>query len=399
MRLNAGTVSAPASRVIRLTQPLTLTGITAVTVNRAITGTPTAVVDRDANLLRTVGVSVTDYQMRLESFGGVPSSVAWSSGNPAVATVDAEGYVTHVANGSATITATAAGQSTSLTLTLSSTSGATVDELASYVSGSLAANATAAVDSRIAGKSPAAALPIFTTQNHSDGVYVRNTSCWAADLDLTCISPWNSVGGNLRAGTLISPRHVLFAAHYPAVAGMSIRFVSADNTVTTRTVSAVLTHPSYVPYFPDIQIGVLNSDVPAGIGFSRVLPATWADKLPAIVSERPIPTLCLDQEEKALVTDWFAATVLDRALFIAPYTINYQNRLAFYEDKVGGDSGNPAFLIVNNQLVLVTVWTNGGAGRGTFTTPQIAAINTMMATLGGGYQLTEVDLAGFPTYP
>jgi hypothetical protein len=177
---------------------------------------------------------------------------------------------------------------------------------------------------------------------------------------------------------------------------MSIRFVQADNTVVTRTVSAVLTHPSYVPYFPDIQVGVLNSDVPESVTFARVLPADWSEYLPLLNIVRSLPCLCLDQEEKALVTD--LSSLGSSANFVAPSQLNFAQRLAFYEPKIGGDSGNPAFLIVNDELVLLTVWTFGGAGAGTFVTPQIAAINAMMTALGGGYQLTEIDLSGFPTY-
>jgi hypothetical protein len=396
MRFNAGTVADPATRRIRFTQPLSLTSLTAVLVNRATGGTTENVTDRDANLLRTTGGRVTDYQMRLESFGGVVTTPEWASSNTDIATVDSDGYVSHVSNGDVTITASAAGQSVSASLTLSSTTGATTDDLISYVSGSMAFSVSDAVDSRIAGRSPSNALRIFTTQDHVGGVYVRNTSCWAADLDLTPISPWNSVGANTRAGTLISPRHVIFAAHYPAVAGMTIRFVQADNTVVTRTVTAVRTHPDYVPYFPDIQVGVLNSDVPAGITFAKVLPVSWEDKIAALGFSRSLPALCLDQEEKALISDWGYGVSL--ANFTSRGSLNTAQRALFYESKIGGDSGNPAFLIVNDQLVLLTVWTYGGAGSGTFTTPQIAAINAMMTTLGGGYQLTEIDLSGFPTY-
>jgi hypothetical protein len=85
------------------------------------------------------------------------------------------------------------------------------------------------------------------------------------------------------------------------------------------------------------------------------------------------------------------------------------NRLEFYESKISGDSGNPAFLILDlgngPELVLLTLWTFGGSGSGTFITPHITAINAMIATSdaqagngGTGYTLTEADLSGFTNF-
>src|SRR5690606_28820364 len=57
----------------------------------------------------------------------------------------------------------------------------------------LAENAAQAIDSRIAGATPSSAMPIFTTQDHGAGTYIRNPDCWAADLrGLSALSPWNA---------------------------------------------------------------------------------------------------------------------------------------------------------------------------------------------------------------
>jgi len=66
---------------------------------------------------------------------------------------------------------------------------------------------------------------------------------------------------------------------------------------------------------------------------------------------------------------------------------------------MNGDSGNPMFIIVNDQPVLLTVWTSGGPGRGTSVTAFKDDINGMMNDLGGGYQLEEIDLSGFNVLP
>jgi hypothetical protein len=68
---------------------------------------------------------------------------------------------------------------------------------------------------------------------------------------------------------------------------------------------------------------------------------------------------------------------------------------------INGDSGNPAFIILNDQPVLLTVWTEGGAGVGTSLTAFKSDVNQIMSdleelfSLTNGFQLTEIDLSDF----
>jgi hypothetical protein len=346
----------------------------------------------------TGAVTVNDYQLIPLSFGGAgDQSGVFSSSNPAVASVNANGFAQHVSPGTSTFTFTGGGASAQITLSFTSTGGSTTDTFQGHATGSLAAHVAGTIDGLLAGKSASNALRIFTSQDHTNQVYVRNPDVWAHSLPqcLTCLSPWNTTGGSRRAGTLISPRHIIFAAHYQIGVGATVRFVAMDGTVVNRTMTAKLTHPNYAPHFPDITIGVLDSDVPETISFARVLPDDWADYLPSQNSSNDgrLPTLTLDQEEKALVTDWYRETTMTS--FITP---SDPQRLAFYESKISGDSGNPAILPVNGLPVILTVWTYGGAGSGSSIREQKTAINTMMNSLGGGYQLTEIDLSSFPSY-
>lgn len=402
MKLNGGIISSRPSRRYRGAY---LNGFWFDTgapqpIERVLSGvTSGPQADKDAILtVRSPAVAVDDFSIPVVTYSRTrEEGLALGSSNPAVAQVQGT-RIEYVSNGSAVVTVSSPTRSVQVPVTFASRSGQIVRSFSSWVSGSAAHAATHAVDSRIAGKSPASALRIFTVQNHAQGVYQRNPDLWCGDLGhLTCISPWNSAGGATRAGTLISPRHVIFAAHYQLEVGSTVRFVKLNGEVVDRQVAAKLVHPAYSPHYPDLAVALLDSDVPTGIEWARILPAGWATRLPSIAQGNPsfrVASLTLDQEEKALVTDlyWLGA----RAHFIAPTDIQ---RLAFYEEKVGGDSGNPAFLILNGQFVLITVWTYGGAGSGTFISDQIAAINAMMAALGGGYQLTEADLTGFPNYP
>lgn len=234
-----------------------------------------------------------------------------------------------------------------------------------------------------AAGAPAMSKPIYTTQDFLNRVFVRNPNCWAADIDLTGLSPWNQGDANRRAGTLISPRHIAFAAHYPlstTPGNNEIVFVTQQNVTVTRQVVASVVAAA------DIQIGLLDADVPSTIAYYKVLPRDWRTHLPA--SNR-LPMLHLDQEEKALVRDMnglgatsnysFHSTPLDPV------------RLSFSETLIGGDSGNPAFLVLDDEAILIL--THHYANGGPFYTYYWNEVNAAMAQLGGGYQLTEFDLA------
>jgi hypothetical protein len=320
--------------------------------------------------------------------------IVFTSSDESVSTVDASGAIHYVSDGICDIigTSEAIGVSPSLAVrtAITNTSAVASQPVIYYTyaddPGSVRADATAAVDDRIAvaGKTK----PIYSTQNHATATYVRSASCWASDIDLTCISPWNSCGANTRAGTLISPRHAVWANHYNIPNGSTIRFVDADDNVVTRTVVDSQQIGVY-----DIRIGVLDADV-TGCSFAKILPADWADYLP--YNGEGIPALVLDQEEKALVTD--IAEIVSTNHWANFQVPTDATRLQFYEPIISGDSGNPAFLVIGGELVLLSVWTYGGAGSGKSIVAYASEIAAAMTALGGGYSPTEINLSGFNDY-
>lgn len=261
-------------------------------------------------------------------------------------------------------------------------------------------NAIAAVDEKLAGLTPSTALPIFSVQNHAATNYVWNTNCWAYSYDLTCYSPWNTTDTNapwFRPGTLISPRHVIFAAHYAASSNKTIRFVDRQNNVVVRQIIKVVKHPAYpVPgdyLYPDLAVGLLDSDVPTNqISFARVLSDTHTNYLSRGTR---LPALALNQFHKASVCDIkeIAGRHSDGTIRTIVQMPIDNSRKGFYTGIVGGDSGNPAFVFLSGKPVLLTVWSYPDAGTSVTSLKQ--DINDMMSELGGGYQLTEIDLSGF----
>jgi len=266
---------------------------------------------------------------------------------------------------------------------------------------------------------------VFSTQDPATLTYIRNLNCWAYGLDLTCISPWNSQSAHgARGGALISPRHIIFAAHYPIANGTTIRFITDDGTVVDRTTLELMLHPSYIgsPYYNyDTAISVLDSDVPGDISFAKILSSDYKDYLipytrtvsdyvPDLSADsnykvNGIPLFKMDSEEKALVIDGLAAGLMIQSIPDVPQ-FRFQipldaTRLLFYEASISGDSGNPTFMIINNEIVIASTSTWAGPGSG----PSIADlkndINAMMTVIDAsqgilsGYQLTEIDLSSF----
>jgi len=398
--LNCGTLNSEATYIFK--KP-SIGGdffkLNAIPITRTISSASSGIITQDdLQLVQASGATtITDYQTSVEQLiPGTYEITIHSNNSGVILGADQFGIASGVAAGSTFLAAISTdGSLSAINVTVNSSVGVVSTTFNGYASGSLAKEVSDAVDDRIDGLNATTAKPIFTTQNHTTSTYVRNSGCWASDLDLTPISPWNSTGGATRAGTLISPRHVIFCEHYnfhPSV-GATIRFVASDGTVVNRTINALETHPDYTPFYPDITIGLLDSDVPASIGFVKILPQNWANYLPSLSSSYKLPCLVLDQEEKALISCLYSLNT--SANFLTP---TQSARFAFYEKIIGGDSGNPAFLIIDDELVIITVWTFGGAGGGTSILYHKDAINTMMATLGGGYSLTEIDLSGFTDF-
>ena len=242
---------------------------------------------------------------------------------------------------------------------------------------------------------------IFSTRGNATDPWTRSATVWTMEgdtaLDLTGASPWNSNSNFTKAGVLISPRHIIFAKHFPIANGSSVVFVADDNTIVTRTLQA----QTSVVYQPDagedVQLGVLDSDVPLSIAFYPVVSRREMDRY---LSEPRFPFLLLDQEAKASIQEIdYAIGLADEHVYFnyfAPAATS--TRFAFYEGQVNGDSGQPGFFFVDGQPLLALSVT--GAGYGPFYGSYIDAINGAIIELGndGGYQVSTYDLSCFDVF-
>jgi hypothetical protein len=344
----------------------------------------------DRNIRTTTGATVA-HEWDLSGVDVVAGTLiargfTWANLSPSIATIDtATGRLTRVANGTASVILRTPLIARRADVAISQ-STASADEFLNFVAGSLGRNSCDQIDSRIAGLTDRA-VPIYLNPSDTLGVYVRNSESWLADVDHTCIAAWNTGEGTRRGGTLISPGHVIFAKHYPLSPGHSVRWVTADNVMIERTITATANAAGC-----DFTIGRLASDVPNTISFARALPTNLLSYITQ--SGNGACVVMTNQDRRLNVSQvanlngqWFNEFPTD------------PTRLAFFQSIVNGDSGSPMFLVINGALALAAITSGPGAGSGDAIHQHIPAINAAMTTLGGGYQLTQVSLAGFPTYP
>jgi hypothetical protein len=228
-------------------------------------------------------------------------------------------------------------------------------------------------------------------------IYVRSTTCWARKIDTSPISVWNNgggyaapenAGGTGGVGILVSPRHILFGSHFYIRNGKKLIFVDMNNNVYVRTLS------TSSPTATDVRVGLLDSDLPSSVSFCQVATYDLVQYLDSI------PIFTSDIDRNALVRQ-FANGGTNGFSFPSAYYYTYWNsqRLKFYEDTIGGESNNPAAIVYKNKMILLfMLYQAGTIGgypfiSGINISTQISSINSVMATLGGGYSLSQFTLS------
>lgn len=262
-----------------------------------------------------------------------------------------------------------------------------------FSNGAITAATTAAtitvgtsIDGLIAGKTASTAQPLVSASDVSPAYpNTRNTGNWAASLDLSCMSLWNSENGGSKAGVLISPEHVLFAEHWKPTVGATLVFLSMTNERAVRTITQLTTAPGYSPYFPDYAVGRLNSPVPSSIGKAIFL----ADRtLFPTDSVANYPVMWKNQFNELCVSE--LTTFLTNSISYTKPTTG--QRAAFGKTVITYDSGSPSFIVLDNKLVLLSVLTFGVGGSGTNLLSQRTNIDAIMTAQGGGYTTQSIVL-------
>lgn len=194
---------------------------------------------------------------------------------------------------------------------------------------------------------------------------------WARGIDMSGVA-----FDQARTATLITPRHVLMAAHFARSANSEVIFHDRNGIRLKRKIIAL------APGRDDIMVGLLDQAVPANYQ-AYPLPDPRSD-FSALLHGHVLTTdqnRCLFVHRIAQIGGGWIRFRHD-----ADQTYGWGKNLTF------GDSGNPTFLIVGKQLVLIETHTTGGAGAGPFLgDPAIQnAIRSAVSSLDETYRIQTV---------
>lgn len=271
---------------------------------------------------------------------------------------------------------------------------------------------------RLFGKNSADSMLVYSSQNPyggpiDAGIWVRNPQCWINGVtNISCFSPAQLSGAawNTRAGTLITTKHIIQAKHFLTSileGGTPIIFVDENNNAIRRNLISYALDPAR-----DIAIGLLDSDVPSNIKIAKVLPTDFSTYIRVnnnnFVNFYPyLYSVVLDQEEKAILklfTGCYggASTILT-TITSSPLSPNQPTTMVpdsaqfstWSETVITGDSGNPNFIIIDNELVIISTFYTSSGGPFISNAAAYSTINSLIESLspGEGYSLTPIDLA------
>lgn len=293
----------------------------------------------------------------------------------------------------------------------------TIYDFHPYKAGSLPDHVNTTIKAMIAGLSPSPAIQRPYTANNfnaSSPIVTRNQNCFLGNFDYAAIAQQNGTSQNFGC-TLISPRHVVMAAHAPSQS--PVVFMKADETLVSRSILA--TQEILPGENGDTAIGILSSTI-TDIAPAKILPTNYwqyvagcgAPSAPGTNSPYLQYLYCLSRNghrpdgvaEPSFNIIKFSSVLafLDKTYATAFATPSGRHKSWQAQNIIGGDSGSQVFIPVNGNLVLLGKMYTGGGSLGFMITGQMkATVESVMNSLAVAqgdfttYSLSEVDISGF----
>ena len=359
-------------------------------VFRTFSGVNSVVTNGDLIVSNLVASSTyVDKQMSASVVRGFPGcgSVIWTSSDTNKATIDSRGKLTMLGQGSTVVTGSICAQQKSVTVPLHVANPGEPCSTSYFVENSLRYIIATNLDAMIAGGTSTWNRSYWSIIDHAATIYVRDTSCWARNIDLSGVVVSTGGGTPYWHGTLITSQHIAMVKHAYDGVGSVKRFVGASGTVYTRTISALRDpFPGLAWRHGDIMIGKLGSSLPTNdVCVYSILPAAFTNQLPNNLKDTPC--LIYDQSLRCLVANLFS----DFGHSAPTDTVRSQ----FYSIPYVGDSGRPTFLIVPGKTpIFLHMFTYATSGLSQASVRD--AVNAALAV--DGDSLNEADLTGYPTF-
>lgn len=249
------------------------------------------------------------------------------------------------------------------------------------------------VDSKISGVTASDDnMLLWTTRGNASGGWTRNENVWTNNgdvhLDFTGASVRNNNIYYTGGGTLVTPRHMVLVNHTHIPTGTVFTFIDSSGNIVNRTITAQVQVPGQ-----DIIVALLDSDVPAGITYypmidSDTLKNYWKNVIGS-------PFVILDQDDRVFIRDVANQGVQSGNIYHQRSASPLRD--SFSKDFKMGDSGNPLFLLVGGRLVFVAmIYTYDFS---LFLPQKVAGIKEAVTSLGGGYQVSGLNLSCFNSQP
>ncbi|MDQ8192605.1 hypothetical protein [Roseibacillus persicicus] len=206
-------------------------------------------------------------------------------------------------------------------------------------------------------------------------------SGWTRRIDFTGVS-WS----HRQAGTAITPRHLVFAGHYPLKVGTSLTFHDRSGMVVGRKIEKLVSFRNRKEGLrADVAVALLDRPLPPSIKTYRLLPPRedYSHTLPGC------PVLVTEQNRRVFIHQIRGCS--GRVISFQKHP-NFPDRL--YKNLIKGDSGHPSFLLVGGEPVLIETHTGGGGGSGPFySSPALfKAVTEAVAKLDPTYQVKTIPL-------
>jgi len=204
---------------------------------------------------------------------------------------------------------------------------------------------------------------------------------WTRRIDLSGVS-WSQ----RQAGTAITPRHIVYAGHYPIKKNKPISFHDRQGNLHRRKIiKAISLRRKELPVKFDVIVGLLDLPLPPEVKTYRLLPLR-SDYQHTLID---VPILVTEQKRQVFINR--IRRVTGRNL-----SMKYDKEETLWPTKplVKGDSGHPSFILVGGEPVLVETHTGGGSGTGPFYSGEelLPNLEKAVADLDASYRIQYIPL-------